>query len=504
MRSRPAANSESAAQIAAVDLGSNSFHVIIARLEGDEPQLIDRLRVQVRLAEGLNETRMIGEHVQERALDSLRQFGQRLAGFLPENVRVVGTNALRSAHNAREFLERAEQALGYSIDIISGIEEARLIYNGVARAIAIDDDNRLVIDIGGGSTELIIGRGLEPLMMESLYAGCVTLSARCFPDGAITAAAFEQALLEARLEFEPKAHPYRACGWRRAIGTSGTMLTAARILAANGWSKEGISVAGVKRLVGAMMEAGHVSRLRLEGLGADRAAILPGGIAILLAAMESLQIDHIETSDGALREGVLWDLVARHRPTGDVRETSTRALARRYNVDEAQAERVRVTALRCFDSVAEAWKLDEYHAQWLAWAAQLHEIGLGIAHSHYQKHGAYVLANADLAGFSCREQKLLALLVLAHRRKFPLKAFKEVRGDWGKMAERLALLLRLAVLLHHSRSDTPLPDFHLDAGKKRLALRMPPGWMDDHPLTRADLEREARYLAQLGITLDCN
>ncbi|MDX9740044.1 MAG: Ppx/GppA phosphatase family protein [Gammaproteobacteria bacterium] len=491
--------------MAAVDLGSNSFHMIIARLEGEEPQLIDRLRVQVRLAEGLNGTRTIGEHVQERALDCLRQFGQRLDGFLPENVRAVGTNALRSARNAGDFLERAEQALGHSIEIISGIEEARLIYNGAARAIAVDDDNRLVIDIGGGSTELIIGRGLEPLMMESLYAGCVTLSARCFPDGAITATTFEQALLEARLEFEPKIQPYRARGWRRAIGTSGTALVTARILAANGWSKDGVTVAGVKRLVAAMLEAGDVTRLRLDGLSADRAAILPGGIAILLAAMESLGIDHIETCDGALREGLLWDLVGRHRQTGDVRETSTRALARRYNVDEAQAERVRATTLRCFDMVADAWRLDEHQAQWLEWAARLHEIGLGIAHSNHQKHGAYVLANADLAGFSCREQKLLALLVLAHRRKFPLKALKEVRGQWGKTAERLALLLRIAVLLHHSRSDTPLPDdFSLGAGKKRLALHMPAGWLDEHPLTRADLEREAHYLAQIGIVLDCD
>lgn len=503
MKSRHARGS-GPAQIAAVDLGSNSFHMIIARLEGEEPRVIDRLRGQVRLAEGMSETRLIGEHVQERALDCLRQFGQRLAGFLPENVRAVGTNALRSARNAGEFLARAEQALGYSIDVISGIEEARLIYNGVARTISVDDDNRLVIDIGGGSTELIIGRGLEPLMMESLHAGCVTLSARCFPDGAITRPAFEQALIEARLEFEPKVHPYRARGWRRTIGTSGTMLATARILAANGWSRDGITVAGVKRLVAAMLEAGNVGRLRLDGLGAERAAVLPGGVAILLAAMESLGIDRIETSEGALREGVLWDLVARHRPTGDIRETSTRMLARRYNVDQAQAERVRGTALRCFDMVAETWRLEDHHTQWLSWAAQLHEIGLDIAHSNYQKHGAYVLANADLAGFSCREQKLLALLVLAHRRKFPLKAFKEMRGQWGKTAERLALLLRLAVLLHRSRSDTPLPDFRLEAGKKRLALHMPAGWLDEHPLTRADLEREAHYLAQVDIRLDCS
>lgn len=502
MSSRPDHDFDPSAQIAAVDLGSNSFHMIIARLEGEEPLRIDRLREPVRLAENLNGTRVIPEPVQARALDALRRFGERLAGLPAENVRAVGTNALRSARNAADFLERAEETLGHSIDIISGIEEARLIYSGVAHALSVDEGHRLVIDIGGGSTELIIGRSFEPLMMESVYAGCVTLSARCFADGAITAANFERALLEARLEFEPKVRPYRRCGWQRAIGTSGTMLSAARILAANGWSRDGIAITGVRRAVAAMLEAGHVDRLRLDGLSGDRARILPGGIAILQAAMESFGIEHIETSDGALREGLLWDLIGRQRQAGDIRESSTQALARRYNVDEGQAERVKTTALRCLDKVADTWRLDD-ETPWLEWAARLHEIGLGIAHSNHQKHGAYVLAHADLAGFSCREQRLLALLVLAHRRKFPLKTFKEMRGHWGKTAERLAVLLRLAALLHRSRSEDPLPEFDLEAGKKRLALRLPPGWLDEHPLTRADLERETRYLAQLGIVLDC-
>ena len=502
MKTRRQQDPSSPTQIAAVDLGSNSFHMIIARMQDREFNLIDRLREQVRLAEGMDERRLIDERAQARALECLRRFAQRLSGLPAESIRAVGTNTLRSARNAADFLERAEEVLGHPIEIISGIEEARLIYSGVAHSLAADGGNRLVMDIGGGSTELIIGRGFEPVMMESLYMGCVTLSARFFADGAITRGAIDRALVEARLELEPKAQPYRACGWQRAVGSSGTMLAVNKILAANGWGAGGITAAGVRRLIDAMLAAGNVAQLRLEGLGQDRAKVLPGGVVILLAAMEALDIAHMEVSDGALREGLLYDLIGRHH-TDDVREASVKALMRRYHVDEAQAARVERTAAHCLAMVAEEWRLeDEECALWLGWAALLHEIGLDIAHSNHQKHGAYVLAHADLAGFSYQEQQLLSLLVLTHRRKIPAKIFKDVRSHWGKQAERLALLLRLAVLLHRSRSAAPLPDFRLEGGKKRLALHMPAGWLQDHPLTRADLEREARHLTQIGVTLE--
>lgn len=502
MAQTKAADTSGPAQFAAVDLGSNSFHMIIARVQGREISLIDRLREQVRLAEGLNGSGLIEERVQNRALDCLRRFRQRIAGLPDDNIRVVGTNALRSADNAAEFLDRAEEVLGHPIEIISGIEEARLIYNGVAHSLAAEGEDRLVMDIGGGSTELIIGRGDHPMLMESLNVGCVTLSARFFGDGVISRQALEAAQLEAQLEFEPKAYSYRARGWQRAIGASGTMLAVSKILAANGWSNTGITPAGVRRLCDAMIAAGHVDRLRIDGLGQDRARILPGGVAIALAAMESLAIERFEVSDGALREGLLYDLVGR-RSTADVRDASIRALARRYHVDEEQAERIRTTALRCLSMVAEDWRLDEEEcSRWLEWAARLHEIGLDIAHEQHQKHGAYVLAHADLAGFSFQEQQLLSMLVLTHRRKLPPKAFKEVRSHWGKKVERLAILLRLAALLHRSRSAVPLPEFTLQGGKKHLALHMPPGWLLEHPLTGADLQREARYLAQIGVTLE--
>jgi exopolyphosphatase/guanosine-5'-triphosphate,3'-diphosphate pyrophosphatase len=490
-------------QIAAVDLGSNSFHLVIARLHGGEIQIIDRLREQVRLADGLDEQRRMTADAQARGLDCLRRFGQRLGGFPPENVRVVGTNTLRSARNAAAFIERAEEALGHAIEVVSGIEEARLIYSGVARSIGADAGlNRLVIDIGGGSTELIIGRGFSPLLMESLYIGSVTLADRFFHSGRITQAAVDAALLEARLELEPKLSIYKAQGWGSAIGTSGSVLAIHRILEANGWSRQGITPAGARRLLEAMLAAGETDAFKIEGLSRERAKILPAGLVILLAALDGLGIERLDVSDGALREGLLYDLVGRQRRDRDTRAASVRALAGRYHVDGHQARRVEETALRCLRMTAPAWKLSETEdGLWLAWAARLHEIGLDIAHGHYQKHGAYVIGHADIAGFSFQEQQLLALLVLAHRRKFPVKALKAVKSVWGKKAERLALLLRLAALLHRSRSPAALPDFRLEGRKKWLSLRMPAGWLDAHPLTRADLEREARYLEHVEVEL---
>ncbi len=490
-------------QIAAVDLGSNSFHMIIAQMHGSGFKLIDRLREQVRLADGLDKSRNMNAEAQDRALQCLSRFGQRLTGLPAENVRIVGTNTLRSAKNTAEFLDRAEQALGYPIEIVSGIEEARLIYSGVAHSLASDSgSNRLVVDIGGGSTEIIIGQGFTPVLMESLYMGCITHTNRFFPGGRITTSGLERALLEAHVELEPKIEIYREKGWTSAIGASGTVLAINRILAANGWGKDGITLAGLRKLADAMIKAGDVSLLRLEGLSRERAAILPGGVVILLAVIEGLGIDKMLASDGALREGLLYDLIGRHH-AGDVRDASVDALMARYHVDREQGARVESTALKCLGQVAQEWKLDEdTHSNWLGWAARLHELGLDIAHSHYQRHGAYVIANADLAGFSFQEQKLLASLVLAHRRKFPTREFKELKSIWGKQAERLALLLRLAAVLHRSRNAVPLPDFSLSGDKRRMTLRLPAGWLDAHPLTRTDLEREAQHLAQIDVTLE--
>ena len=499
---RPAPFDNATDAVAAIDLGSNSFHMIVARPNGGELAVVDRLREMVRLAAGLDEQRRLKADAQRRALDCLERFGQRLRDMPAGSVRAVGTNTLRSAHNAGEFLEVAEQALGHPIEIISGVEEARLIYLGVAHSTPGTTGPRLVMDIGGGSTELIIGEGFEPRRMESLYMGCVNMSQRHFPDGAITAKRWQKALLAARQELEPLETSYRRLGWDEAIGASGTIRAVRSVVQAAGWSSAGISYDSLKRLAETLIKAGDVDKLKLAELSAERAPVFAGGVAVLLATFEALGIDQMRVSDGALREGLLYDLLGRIRHE-DVRSRSVESLAGRYHIDLEQSERVARTAEQCLGQVSGAWELDgEEPARWLRWAAWLHEVGLDIAHSQYHKHGAYILENADLAGFSRQEQRVLAGLVRLHRRKFASTVVKALPEDWRQPITYLAVLLRLSAVLHRSRSATPLAPLELKASEKRLQLRFPEGWLDEHPLTRADLEQEAAYLKSARLALD--
>ena len=392
--------------------------------------------------------------------------------------------------------------LGHPIEVVSGTEEARLIYQGVLNSLALDEKKRLVIDIGGGSTELIIGKGVKPSLMESLSMGCVSLSRRYFKDGVISASAWEKAKLFALLELEPKITDYCKLGWDTAVGASGTIRAIDKVVQAAGWEHEGITLSALKRVQRALLDAGNINRIKMSGLSQDRAAVFPGGIVILLACFEALGIKQMRVADGALREGLLYDLLGRISHN-DIRSQSVQHLAVRYHVDMEQAARVANTAQRCLKQLARDWNLDyESCARWLAWAAMLHEIGLDIAHNQYHKHGAYVIENADLAGFSLQEQKLVALLVLAHRRKFPAKAINEMRQLRVKVIQALAILLRLATLLHRSRNSEELPPFKLKADKKTLTLVFPKLWLDAHPLTRADLEQETGYLAEIGVKLE--
>jgi exopolyphosphatase / guanosine-5'-triphosphate,3'-diphosphate pyrophosphatase len=489
------------AEVAAIDLGSNSFHMVIAQIKNGQLKIIDRLREPVRLADGLDESQRLSEEAQQRALACLERFGQRLANLPQGCVRTVGTNTLRAAQNGPEFIGQAEQLLGHPIEVVSGTEEARLIYQGVLNSLALDEKKRLVIDIGGGSTELIIGKGFKPNLMESLSMGCVSVSHRYFKDGVITAAAWEKALLFALLELEPKINLYRKLGWDTTVGASGTIRAIDKVIQVAGWEHEGITLAALRRLQRALLETGNTNRLKMSALSQDRAAVFPGGVVILLACFEALGIKHMRVADGALREGLLYDLLGRISHN-DIRSQSVQHLAARYHVDTDQAARVAKTAQRCLKQAARDWNLEyESCGRWLAWAAMLHEIGLDIAHNQYHKHGAYVIENADLAGFSLQEQKLVALLVLAHRRRFPAKAINELRQPRTKVIQGLAILLRLATLLHRSRNSEELPIFKLKAEKKTLSLTFPKQWLDAHPLTRADLEQEADYLAEPGVKL---
>ena len=485
---------------AAVDLGSNSFHMIVARIEQDELVVVDRLREAVRLANGIDQEGNLSEESQQRALDCLQRFGQRLTHMPPGSVRAVGTNTLRNTENAEAFLGQASQALGHPIDIISGVEEARLIYLGVSKSLAGDSDRRFVMDIGGGSTELIIGEGTTPQWMESLEMGCITTGRRFFPDQAITAQRVEQARMHALVELEPVALGLRRRGWQQAVGASGSIRAATSVVKAAGLVDEGITFAALDKVLKQVIQLGHFDKLQLPGLSAERTPIFTGGLIILHATFEALGIDDMKVADGALREGLLYDLVGRIH-NEDVRSRSVANLAQRYHVDRNHADVVQATAQHLLERVGESWVLDEDDGQWLSWAAQLHEIGIDIAHSRHHHHAAYIIANADMPGFTQQEQQLLAGLVRAHRRKFPAKLYRDLPKRPVKSPKRLAILLRLAVILRRSRSNQPLPALDLTVEAKVLTLTFPGGWLTAHPLTRADLEEEAQYLAAAGYEL---
>ena len=487
--------------VAAIDLGSNSFHMIVARIQEGRLLIVDRLREMVRLADGLDESHSIRPEVQQSALDCLQRFGQRLKEFKQGTVRAVGTNTLRNASNASDFLSAAEQALGHPIDIIAGVEEARLIYLGVSHSLAADSQKRLVMDIGGSSTELIVGENFSPSYMESMEMGCVTMTQHFFSDGKITSGHIKKALLHVRMELEPHLSTYLKWGWQHAIGASGTIRAVRSVVTKAGWCKNNITRAGLKRLLETLEATGKISEIQLEGLSAERTPVFIGGVIILLGTFEALGIEEMSVSDGALREGLLYDLLGRLQDE-DVRSHSVDHLARRYHLDMVQADRVRQTAHNCFTQVAYSWDFkDEESNQWLEWAATLHEIGLAIAHSRHHQHAAYILEHSDLPGFTQQEQRVLAALVRAHRRKFPSKQFKELPKQWQKQGKELAILLRLACILNRSRSITPLPHFHLNARDQFLHLKFPEEWLSEHPLTQGDLEEEKRYLEMAGYML---
>jgi len=487
--------------VAAVDLGSNSFHMVVAQLHHEELRIVDRLRERTAIGEGLDDADRLKAKVADRALECLERFGQRLSHMPADSVRVVGTNTLRRMRDSRAFLAKARTALGHRIEVISGREEARLIYLGVTHAHSDDSRRKLVVDIGGGSTECILGEGPEILESDSLQMGCVRWSLKYFPDGEITKERMHKAQIAAGLELQGIARRYRRLGWEGAIGSSGTIVACEEMVRAAGWSIRGITDKSLRRLRKALVDAGHPSRLQLPALQADRAPVLAGGVAVLSAIFKILDIDVLHASPGALREGVLYDLLGRIKHE-DVREPTIRSFARRYHVDLEQAGRVERTAVALLAQVAPAWDLEGTVApRVLSWAARLHEIGLGISYSGYHRHGAYILANADMSGFSRDDQAQLAALVGNHRRRPDRASFEALPTDLLDPSLRLAALLRIAARLHRSRSPRPLPKFDLFVRRNELRLEFERGWLDAHPLSHAELQEEAEQLVDLGFEL---
>jgi exopolyphosphatase/guanosine-5'-triphosphate,3'-diphosphate pyrophosphatase len=497
----PLEASDPAGVMAAVDLGSNSFHMVVARAQHGQLAIVDRLREMVRLASGLSASGYLDSESQDRALAALRRFGQRLKDMHAEHIRVVGTNTLRKAKNADAFLSAAEDALGLPVDVISGMEEARLIYLGVSRHSDSFSDTKLVIDIGGGSTELIIGEGFEPAQLESLAIGCVGLSRKFFDGGRLGRKRFARARLAASQELRPVAARYRRHGWAHAIGSSGTVRCVDEIVALAGLEDDGITVASVEKIIDQMIAARSIDKLQLPGLSADRAPVFAGGIAILAEFLSEFGIERLAVSDGALREGLLYDMIGRQQ-SADAREVTIRGLQSRFHIDLEQAERVEQTARALLEGVADHWGLaDPKYSQLLQWAARLHEIGLDIAHSKHHQHGAYLLANADLPGFARLEQQLLACLVGNHRRKLEPDLLDAIKADWQTPIIRLIVLLRLAVVLNRARSSDEAPAMQLTGGANRLEALFPKYWFTANPLTHADLMQEQEYLGGRGFEL---
>jgi exopolyphosphatase/guanosine-5'-triphosphate,3'-diphosphate pyrophosphatase len=487
--------------LAAVDLGSNSFHMVVARYSHGQLVILDRLREMVRLAAGLGESNRLDDAATDRALRCLERFGQRLRAMRADSVRVVGTNALRRAKRKRWFLERARAALGHPIEIISGLEEARLIYSGVVHTSPMSPDKRLVIDIGGGSTEVVIGEAFNPLLLESLSVGCVGLSALYFDDGRISAKRFERARTAVRLELEPLLEAYRKMGWLQAFGSSGTVRVIGDTLRALNPDHAHISLENMNSLAERVISAGHVDELDLPEVDAERAPVFPAGLAILIEVVESLGIDRVRVAEGAMREGLLYDLMGRFTDE-DARVRSVRAMEKRYHVDASQADRVEATAVALLEQVESEWGLEDPLAESvLRWAARLHEAGLDIAHSKYHRHSAYLLEHADMPGFPREEQLLLAAMVGCHRRQLSVESLEDLLPPWDRLAEFLIVLLRLSVLLHRGRSPQPLPEVRLTVKGRNITLELPPRWIKEHPLTLEDLEQERAYEKEAGFKL---
>lgn len=485
---------------AAVDMGSNSFHMIVARVTAGGFQIIDRLKDTVRLGAGLTAEGGLDADVRARAMATLAQFGQRLRGLRREHIRAVATNTVRQLSAPNVFLADAEQALGVPIDVVSGREEARLIYLGVSHSLGPSRARRLVIDIGGGSTECIIGQGFEPLETESVQMGCVASTRRFFSDGQLSRKRWREAQEILALELAPFRSAYLARGWRKVIGSSGTIKATARIAAQFAGRESDLTAVGLEQVIERVLAAKEIERIELPGLSTERRAVIAGGLAVLETCFREFRLGHMEISESAMREGVLLDLIGRLHHD-QARLVTIKAMARRASVDLTFAERVMNTAMELFRQSAVRLCLDDDDRDFLQYASLIHEVGLTIAHSQHHVHGAYIVENSDLPGFSRRDQQRLSILVRCHRRTVDMAQLASLSAADAIRTRWLITLLRIAVTLHRTRSTEQLPGLQVQVDGSEFNLCFPPGWLQAHPLTRADLKEERDRLKALGVKL---
>ncbi len=498
--SSPSIPADANQTLAALDLGSNSFHMVIAKQGADGSlQLIDRVKEMVRLNAGLDGQGNLSEESRRRAQDCLDRFSQRLRGIPTEQIRAVGTNTFRAAHNADEFLSQAEKSLNHHISIVSGHEEARLVYQGAAFSLESSGQQRLVIDIGGGSTELIIGKGYEAFTMSSLYMGCVSYSRRFFENGGITAARLDQAREAAFLELEPITQHYQNLGWEEAVGTSGTIGAVDALSRRLGLNQDWLSEQSFSLIDRWLIAQGHSEKL--DYISDQRKPVFAAGYAILSAIFKVLKLSRLDHATGALREGVLYDLNGRLHDQ-DSRDRGVEVIVNRLGIDHKQSARIESTCYLLLQQVAAGWGLDQViYSKLLGWASRLHETGFAIAYNQYHKHGSYIIENSDIDGFSRQQQRLLALLIRAHRQKFPLELFLDLPQPTRDNVFHLAVLLRLSFALNRGRQDVPLPEIKLEQFDQGLMVVIDSDWARNHPLTLLDLESEKVYLTNANFYL---
>jgi exopolyphosphatase/guanosine-5'-triphosphate,3'-diphosphate pyrophosphatase len=478
-------------QLAAVDLGSNSFRLEIGRVEGTHIARVGYWKETVRLAAGLDDGGRLSRKAIAIAVDVLARMNERLRGIGSEQVRAVGTQTLRQARNINEFLLEAQNALGYPIEVISGREEARLIFEGCAHELPLSDQPRLVVDIGGASTELIVGTGFTASSAESFKVGCVNTSLRFFKDGKVDRASLKRAQVAAAAEIEEAVALFGSANWTEAFGSSGTIGAVSEIARAEGWTDGTITADALQRVRAAVLDAGEIGRIKLAGMKPERQAVIPGGLAVLAAVFESLGVSSMQPARGGLRVGVLYDLLGR-REHKDVRHATVERMMKRFAVDREQAERVRKLALALYAAVEP--RASGEMTNRLHWAAMLHEVGFAVSHGDHHKHSAYLILHSDLAGFSTTDQERIATLVLAQRGN--LKKVADALPDRQRVAKILAL--RLAVILAHARRPVELPRLSLRYGNS-IDFEVDAGWLLGHPLTQYLLDEEAGHWERVGV-----
>ena len=481
---------------AAIDLGSNSFHMLVVREVAGAIRTVAKVKRKVRLAAGLDADSRLSLEAMERGWDCLRLFAEQLQDVPKENTRIVGTATLRLAANVDDFLIEAERILGHHIEVITGEDEAKTIYQGVSWTSS-GDGKRLVIDIGGASTELVIGEQNDAKLLNSLHMGCVTWLKRYFSDGLLSVSNFEAAIHGAKEVLSQVQQGYLDLGWITCVGASGTVQALQEIMIAQGRS-ERVTLSKLNELKMQAIECGRIDQLALQGLVPERLTVFPSGLAILIAIFEVLRIDNMTLAGGALREGLIYGMVGRKRDC-DARERTAESLITRYQLDREQAERVRNACLTGFLQLKEPWHLSEqYGRPMLRWAAMLYELGLCIEYKKAPQHAAYIIDNIDMPGFTSAQKQLLSALLLNQRDDFKLEALERQNAVSMNQACHLARILRLAIILCMRRTEGTVPDFRLEAQADGLTIWLPQGWQQVHYLRASELQDEAKRQTLMG------